>query len=113
MSAGEQSLNIIGNESNMVYEMEPGSNSPVQKPPAPSDEGKTGEQPSWNVAQDTTPQSSNDLATNDGGVIDTLDTAFHGKPGVAEGTNPSGSSRADYYEQRPYGQSDAAEEWHR
>lgn len=51
-----------------------------------------------------------EIATNDGSVIETLDTAFHGKPGWSEGENLSGSNRADYYEARSYGKSDAEEE---
>lgn len=51
-----------------------------------------------------------EIATNDGSVIETLDTAFHGKPGWSEGENPSGSSRADYYEARSQGKSDSEEE---
>ena len=55
-------------------------------------------------------EQSNEIATNDGSVIETLDTVFHGKPGWSEGENPSGSSRADYYEARSTGRSDAEEE---
>ena len=51
-----------------------------------------------------------EIATNDGTVIETLDTALHGTPGWAEGENPSGSSRADYYEARSNGKSDSEEE---
>jgi hypothetical protein len=51
-----------------------------------------------------------EIATNDGSVIETLDTAFHGKPGWSEGENLSGSNRADYYEARSNGKSDAEEE---
>ena len=51
-----------------------------------------------------------EIATNDGSVIETLDTAFHGQPGWSEGENPSGSNRADYYEARSQGKSDAEEE---
>ena len=51
-----------------------------------------------------------EIATNDGSVIETLDTAFHGIPGWSEGENVSGSNRADYYEARSNGKSDAEEE---
>ena len=51
-----------------------------------------------------------EIATNDGSVVETLDTAFHGKPGWSEGENPSGSNRADYYEARSTGKSDTEEE---
>lgn len=51
-----------------------------------------------------------EIATNDGSVTETLDTVFHGKPGWVEGENPSGSNRADYYEARSQGKTDAEEE---
>ena len=51
-----------------------------------------------------------EIATNDGSVIETLDTALHGIPGWSEGENISGSNRADYYEARSYGKSDSEEE---
>lgn len=51
-----------------------------------------------------------EIATNDGSVIETLDTALHGKPGWSEGENLSGSNRADYYEARSYGKTDVEEE---
>ena len=51
-----------------------------------------------------------EIATNDGSVIETLDTAFHGTQGWSEGENISGSNRADYYEARSNGKSDAEEE---
>lgn len=56
------------------------------------------------------PRRENDVATNDGSVVETLDTAFHNKPGWSEGENLSGSDRADYYEARSDGKSDAEEE---
>ena len=52
----------------------------------------------------------NDVANNDGSVLETLDTAFHDKPGYAEGESISGSNKAEYYEERSYGQSDDEEE---
>ncbi|MDQ3844560.1 MAG: hypothetical protein M3342_11185 [Bacteroidota bacterium] len=51
-----------------------------------------------------------EIATNDGSVTETLDTAFHGTPGWSEGENLSGSNRADYYESRSYGKTDVEEE---
>lgn len=51
-----------------------------------------------------------EITNNDGSLIETLDTAFHGKPGWSEGENPSGSNRADYYEGRSGGKSDSEEE---
>lgn len=108
MSTENQPLKIIGNESNTVYEIVPDGNAPAQKSPATTEGGISADVPApgkWDAA---TPQDSNDLATNDGAVIDTLNTAFHHKHN--EGDNPSGSNRADYYEERSYGQTDAEEE---
>jgi|GEM_PF-4751532 len=51
-----------------------------------------------------------EIATNDGSIIETLDTVFHGAPGWSEGENISGSNRADYYEARSNGKSDSEEE---
>jgi hypothetical protein len=51
-----------------------------------------------------------EITTNDGSVIETLDTALHGTPGWSDGENLSGSNRADYYEARSYGKSDSEEE---
>ena len=51
-----------------------------------------------------------EITTNDGSVIETLDTAFHGTPGWSDGENISGSNRADYYEARSNGKSDSEEE---
>jgi hypothetical protein len=51
-----------------------------------------------------------EITTNDGSVVETLDTAFHGTPGWSGGEGISGSNRADYYEERSYGKSDAEEE---
>lgn len=51
-----------------------------------------------------------DVANNDGSVLETLDTAFHDKPGRAEGESVSGSNKAGYYDERSYGKSDDAEE---
>ncbi|HEX2533916.1 MAG TPA: hypothetical protein VHK69_09285 [Chitinophagaceae bacterium] len=55
-------------------------------------------------------EKGTEVTENDGSVAETLDTAFHGKPGWSEGTEPSGSDRADYYEARSSGKSDVEEE---
>lgn len=53
--------------------------------------------------------SDNDVATNSGSTINTLDTAFHDIPDHLN--DPlSGSNRADLYETRSYGKTDAEEE---
>ena len=52
----------------------------------------------------------NDTANNDGSVMETLDTAFHDKPGYAEDLSMAGSNRADYCEERSYGKTDDEEE---
>ena len=108
MANENKPLRIIGNESNRIYQMEPDNNTQSQKPEASSEERP--EQAAANPVNNNLPPYSNDLATNDGAVVETLDTAFHNKPGVAEGENPSGSDRADYYEVRADGKSDAEEE---
>lgn len=54
--------------------------------------------------------NSNDVANNDGSTFETLDTAFHEKPGYHEGPTVAGSNRADYYESRENGKSDVEEE---
>lgn len=106
MATGEQPIRIISNESNHIIEIEPGMSAPAaeQKPPtepmaATLDNAKEQAERKWD-----------EVATNDGAVVETLDTAFHNKPGVAEGENLSGSDRADYYEARSYGKTDAEEE---
>jgi hypothetical protein len=109
MTTDEKPIRIVGNESNIVYEIEPGSNSIAPKQNTTTEEDKV-EQPKTNSSGDADQQNNNELATNDGAVIETLDTVFHKKPVVADGINPSGSSRADYYEERSNGQSDAEEE---
>lgn len=110
MNTEDEPLRIIGNESNQVFEIEPGSSNPAPKETSTQKEDKPREQSSWNNHPAAALQPSNDLATNDGGVIGTLDKAFHNKPGVDETTNLAGSNRADYYEAHPNGQSDAEEE---
>lgn len=110
MNTGEEPLRIIGNESNMVYEIEQGSNADApKKAPVPEGDEANGQAD----GSDQTPaatQGTNDLATNDGAIIETLDTAFHGQHGVTEGRFPSGSNRAHFYEERSSGKSDAEEE---
>lgn len=54
--------------------------------------------------------ANKDVATNDGSVVETLDTAFHDVPGFSSGENLSGSNRADYYEARSQSKSDTEEE---
>lgn len=56
-----------------------------------------------------TPET-NDVATNTGTTIDTLDAAFHNALGISKGNELTGSNRADYYESNAYGKSDAEEE---
>src|ERR1051325_11487152 len=107
MSTEEESQKIIGNESNQVYQLEPDGNTREPRSiDAEKDESK--EQLVADNPNAATQPTNNDLATNDGGIVETLDTAFHNKPSVTEGINPSGSNRADYYEGKSYGQSDAA-----
>lgn len=108
MANEEQPLRIIGNESNMIYQMEPGNN--TQPQPSEAANEKRDDQGAENTTRNDSPPYSNDLATNDGAVVETLDTAFHNKPGVSERENPSASDRADLYERRPDGNSDAEEE---
>jgi hypothetical protein len=57
-----------------------------------------------------TEEPNKDVATNDGSVVETLDTAFHDVPGFHGGENLSGSNRADYYEARSQSKSDTEEE---
>lgn len=51
-----------------------------------------------------------EITNNDGSIVETLDTAFHGKPGFSEGQNISGSNRAGYYEERSEGKTEAEQE---
>lgn len=108
MATEDQPIKIIGNESNTEYQIEPGSPR-ATGPDATAEKEQAKEQSSY-TPQTTSEQINNDLATNDGAILETLDTAFHQKPGVAEGENLSGSDRADYYEARSQGKSDAEEE---
>jgi len=102
MTPGEQPIKIIGNESNHIIEVKGGDAARAAQPEK-TDATATGP---THAAE----RKNDEVATNDGAVIETLDTAFHNKPGVAEGENPSGSDRADYYEARSYGKTDSEEE---
>lgn len=51
-----------------------------------------------------------ELANNDGSIVETLDTAFHDKPGMINTHSIAGSNRAEYYEARSDGKSDSEEE---
>lgn len=51
-----------------------------------------------------------DVANNDGSVLETLDTAFHGEPGYNASSSDSGSNRADFYEERSFGATEDEEE---
>lgn len=54
--------------------------------------------------------NNHELANDDGSIVETLDTAFHGEPGMIDGHSIAGSNRADYYEARSQGKSDSEEE---
>ena len=75
-----------------------------------SNEDKTTDIRPGNEEPRTAGNDTPEISTNDGSVIETLDTALHGKPGWSEGENPSGSNRADYYEARSQGKSDSEEQ---
>lgn len=109
MTPTDEPIKIIGNESNNEYEIESGSTRTSEPSPTTAQE-TTEKEAAWEPPVAEPIGISNDLATNDGSIAETLDTAFHNKPGVAEGENPSGSDRADYYEARSQGESDAKEE---
>ncbi len=51
-----------------------------------------------------------EITNNDGSVVETLDTAFHNKPGMIKSHSVAGSNRADYYEAQSQGKSDSEEE---
>ena len=89
-------------------EFEKGNQDPSQKDQAKKNqsEDKKPDRDDQLTAGHDTPE----ITTNDGSVIETLDTAFHGIPGWSEGENISGSNRADYYEARSNGKSDSEEE---
>jgi len=104
--AEEKIIQIIGNESNNVFEVEAGDNAHSSEGNTTAEKVAEAEHLSTAAAQ----RSNDEVATNDGAIIETLDTAFHHKPGVAEGENISGSDRADYYEAHSQGKSDSEEE---
>lgn len=54
--------------------------------------------------------TDDEITNNDGSVIETLDTDFHNQPGYITNHSLAGSNRADYYEKRSQGMSDAEEE---
>jgi hypothetical protein len=110
MATGDDRIQIIGNESNHIYEAEAGGNSKSSESNQNPEREQVKEQPVINDQNNSVQPGFNDLATNDGAVVETLDTAFHNKPGVTEGTNPSGSNRADYYESKDDGENDSQEE---
>lgn len=109
MNEGKEPVRIIGNESNQIIEIEPGSSAPAPKETATQEEQPI-KPSSWEDKPTAVSTPSNDLATNDGSVIGTLDAAFHNKSGVAEDKNLAGSNRADNYENNSSGKSDAEEE---
>ncbi len=59
---------------------------------------------------ETAKHIGNDIATNDGSVLSTLDIAFHNIPGYINHNSDSGSNRADYYESKSSGKADDEEE---
>jgi hypothetical protein len=109
MATEDQPVRIISNESNHVTEIESGPDGPATPLPTTAEKVAAKEQleNSFGAIEE---RSQGEITTNDGTVVETLDTAFHAKPGVAEGENLSGSDRADYYEARSYGKSDVEEE---
>lgn len=109
MATEDQPLRIISNESNMVTEIEAGENTHTGEHNTTAEKAKAAEQFAV-TGSGTAERSNNEVAANDGALIETLDTALHNKPGIAEGSNPSGSDRADYYEARSYGKTDSEEE---
>ena len=72
-----------------------------------SDMGNTSSQP---FQEDRFANKVDEVANNDGSIIETLDTAFHGRPGMIKEHSPAGSNRADYYESRSDGKTDSEEE---
>ena len=62
------------------------------------------------LQEDMADNKVDEVANNDGSIIETLDTAFHGQPGMIKEHSPAGSNRADYYESRSDGKTDSEEE---
>ena len=110
MAEQDKTIQIIGNESNNTFEVEAGDNAPAATPNTNAQKVKDAEQLEASLTTGSAERHNDEIATNDGSVIETLDTDFHGKPGVSKGENLSGSDRADYYESRSQGKSDAEEE---
>jgi hypothetical protein len=110
MAEQDKTIQIIGNESNNTFEVEAGGSSPAAEPNTNAQKVKEAEQLEVSFESGSAERHNDEIATNDGSVIETLDTDFHGKPGVSEGENLSGSDRADYYESRSQGKTDAEEE---
>ncbi|MEI6945971.1 hypothetical protein V9K67_02140 [Paraflavisolibacter sp. H34] len=57
-----------------------------------------------------TGQLANDVATDTGSTIDSLDSAFHNALDINKSHAASGSNRAEFYESKSYGKSDSEEE---
>ena len=110
MDEQNKTIKIIGNESNNTFEVEGGNKAPAATPNTNAQKVKDAEQLDASLATGSAERHNDEIATNDGSVIETLDTDFHGKPGVSEGENLSGSDRADYYEARSQGKTDSEEE---
>jgi hypothetical protein len=110
MAEEEKKIQIITNESNHIIEIEAGETTQTTAPNTTADKAKAAEQFDQKLSSAVAEGNINEIATNDGSIIETLDTDFHGKPGVSKGENLSGSDRADYYEARSQGKSDAEEE---
>lgn len=109
MADENKTIQIIGNESNQAFEVEGSSSGPAATPNTNAQKVKDAEALDASFGAHAERQTD-EMATNDGAVVETLDTALHNKPGVTEGENPSGSDRADYYEARSQGKTDAEEE---
>jgi hypothetical protein len=109
MATDEQPVRIISNESNFETQIESGPDVPpaAQQTTAEKVAAKEQQENGLGAIEE---RHQGEITTNDGAVVETLDTAFHNKPGVAEGENLSGSDRAGYYESRSYGKSDVEEE---
>lgn len=110
MDEQNKTIQIISNESNHTVEVEAGSSGAAAVPNTNRQKVADAEQFEASFATGAAERHNDEIATNDGSIVETLDTAFHNKPGVAEGENLSGSDRADYYEARSQGKSDVEEE---
>jgi hypothetical protein len=84
-------------------------NSPeVEEASKKEEQNIIGEQAGTRNTKET--NNENELTNNDGSIIETLDTAFHGKPGYIKDHSDAASNRAEYYEARSDGKSDAQDE---